>query len=56
MDAPADTHAPKHLRCRKCGLTWKSHSASTRCRKCNHEYVEWLDYAEWEDLMANLEE
>ena len=43
---------PKKLRCERCRHEWRSHSASTRCRKCGHEYVCWLNFDEWQELLG----
>ena len=34
-------------KCDKCGYKWNSNPKQTICPKCNHLYVEWLNYKEW---------
>jgi len=50
MDASS---LPKTMRCERCRNQWKSHSASTRCHKCGHEYVHWLNFPDWQELMGD---
>lgn len=54
---PQDLDFPdKRMRCMRCKFEWKSETGATSCRKCPHQYVEWVNHLSWQANFDALEE